>query len=96
MIYNFNFNIIYLFREISQWILDGFNATVICYGMNPIKTESLYGNDISNRNVVIKRRKGLVYEVLWNLFEKVQDKSTESTIIISLSIWALKGDTIIE
>ena len=64
--------------------------------MNPIKTESLYGNERTSQYETRKRKKGFVYEVLWDIFDKINEESNESSVIVSISVWALKGNTIIE
>ena len=82
-------------RNITQWLLDGFNASVICHGSNPTKTESLYGSDFSNRKEP-NFRKGFVYEILRELYQQIQDNSESVTTVLSISLWALKGNHVIE
>lgn len=82
-------------RNVAQWLLDGFNASVIGYGSNPSKTESLYGSDLSNKSEP-RNRKGFVYEVLRDLFEKIHENTENISTILSLSLWALKGNDVIE
>jgi hypothetical protein len=77
--------------------LDGFNGTLISYGANPTKTESLYGADLLNRNEP-NLRKGFVYEILRDLYHKIDAKTSTENIstILSISLWALKGNSVIE
>jgi hypothetical protein len=83
--------------NVSQWLLDGFNGTLISYGANPTKTESLYGADLVNRNEP-NLRKGFVYEILRDLYQKIETRTREEnlTTILSISLWALKGNSVIE
>lgn len=75
--------------------MDGFNASVIGYGCNPSKTESLYGSELSNRSEP-NNRKGFVYEILRDLYQKIQENTENISTILSVSVWALKGNDVIE
>lgn len=86
-----------MLRRVSEWLRDGFNATVISYGeKNSEKTQSLYGRTNSSSN-----RVGFVWELLKHLYESTsldgsRDKTKVALPTISLSLWALRGNTVIE
>jgi hypothetical protein len=75
--------------SVLEWLLSGFNASVIAYGqVGTGKTHSLFGNGVQNA--------GLFGHTLEGIFKHVHESGTPWLFNVGLSCWEVLGNEVID
>ena len=83
-------------RAATDWVWDGFNATVVAYGHgSAARSRAVLGSDDGSRGVAVGGG-GMIERALAHLYARIDGAEESTRYVVAISCWDLRGDAVVD